>query len=144
MIDKPQMVDTAHSYTEDDVSEYSYDQAATGKLTGHGGKPLVAHVKITTAYTGAATGVRIFVVDSDSADLSSDRAIAMFPSGSCDDDGIIPTTDIDAIGDHLQCVVPPGIELKRYLGIHVVPANEALATGAQDGWFDDQMEPPNQ
>ena len=142
MMDKPQMCDTDHSYTTVDVSEFSYDQLAANKRTGHGGKPLIGHMVVKTAFTGAASGVRIFIVDDSVAALSSPRIIGLMVSQNVAADGIIPVTDLDAIGDHLQCVVPPGIKTQRYLGFQVDPVSEALATGAMDSWFDDQMEPP--
>jgi hypothetical protein len=146
MIDKPQMLDTDHAYTTVDVSEYSYDQLAADKQIGHGGKPLVGHMKVKIAYTGAASGVRIFIVDDSVEALSSPRALAMLCSqnvaGGDADIGIIPITDLDAIGDHLQAFVPPGIKTQRYLGFKVMPVSEALATGTVDSWFDDQPEPP--
>jgi len=141
MIDKPQMVSTEQAFTTDAVSEYSYDLGAANKQIGHSGKPLVMHVVVTTAFTGGDSGVRIHIVDSDAAALTSDRALGSCPSENCSDDCVIPIGDLDAIGDHLQCLVPPGIKLKRYLGAHVVPVSEALATGDMDIWFDDAMEP---
>ena len=146
MRDAPQFCDTAHAYTTVDVSEYSYDQLAADKQIGHGGKPLVGHMKVNTAFTGAASGVRIYIVDDSVATLATPRVLAMLCSqamlgGDTDDlAGVIPITDLDAIGDHLQAFVPPGIKTQRYLGFKVVPVSEALATGDVDAWFDDQPE----
>ena len=142
MIDKQHMVCTAQAFTTEALSEYSYDQEKTGKLTGHAGKPLVAHIVVTTAFTTLTSGVRIHVVTSDAAALTSDTVLASFPPTTADDDGIIAVGDLDAIGDHLQCVIPPGVATKQYLGINFVPVSEAAGAWALDAWFDDQMEPP--
>lgn len=142
MRDYGQFCDTEHAYTTVDVSENSIDLQKTGKRVGHGGKPLVAHMRVNVAFTGAASGVRIFAVDDDSADLSSPRVIAQLVGPTTSEDGVTPVGDLDAIGDHLQAVVPPGITLQRYLGFRVLPVDEALATGNVDAWYNDVAEAP--
>jgi hypothetical protein len=142
MRDYGQICDSAHAYTTADVSEGSVDLQKTGKLLGHG-KPLIAHWKVNTAYAGAASGVRVFVVDDSVDTLASPRVIAQCIGQNTSEDGVTPTTDIDAIGDELQAVIPPGIELQRYVGFRVVPVSEALSTGDTDAWFDHSPEAPN-
>ncbi len=140
MIDLPQMIMTAQAVTTEAVSEYSYDLEAADKQIGHSGKPLILHVVVKVAFTGGESGVRIHIVDSAAAALTSDRALGSCSSENCSDDCVIPIGDLDAIGDHVQCVVPPGLKLKQYLGAAVVPVSEALATGSFDAWFSDQCE----
>jgi hypothetical protein len=140
MRDYGQFCDTAHAYTTADVSENSVDLQAADKRLGHGGKPIIGHMRVNTAFAGAASGVRIFIVDDSDATLASPRVIAQLVGQNTSDEGVTPVTDIDGIGDHLQAVIPPGIKLQRYIGFRVVPASEVLTTGDVDSWFDDQAE----
>jgi len=146
MRDHPQMLSEAQAVTTVATSTSSYDQQAANKESGHGGKPLVAHVRVNAAFTGAASGVRIYLVDDSVAALTSPRVLALLASqnvsgGDTDDAaGVTPITDLDAIGDHLQAYLPPGIKTQQYLGIKYVPVNQALATGNFDAWVDDQPE----
>jgi hypothetical protein len=140
MRDYTQFCDTAHAYTTKDVSENSYDLQAANKRVGHSGRPLIGHMRVNTAFTGAASGVRIFIVDDSVETLASPRIIAQMTSQNMAEDGIIPITDLDAIGDHLQGIIPPGIKCQQYLGFWVDPVSQALATGDVDSWFDDAAE----
>ena len=147
MRDKPQMLSSEQAVTTVAVSTYSYDLQAADKQAGHAGKPIVAHVRVQTAFTGGAEGVRIYLVDDSVEAMTSPRVLALLCSqamlgGDADDTaGVTPITDIDAIGDHLQAVLPPGIKCQQYLAIKFVPVSSALATGKFDAWIDDQMEP---
>jgi len=122
---------TAQAFTTDAVSENTYDLAAADKNMGNAG--IVIHLRVNTTFTGTDSGVRIFVVDSAAAALTSDRAIAMFSSTTCSDAGVIPAGDLTA-GTELMCFLPPAIKLKRYLGLHWLPVSEAGATGDVDAW----------
>jgi hypothetical protein len=120
------------AYTTEADSTYSFDLEATGKYIGNQSTPIVFRGRVKTAFTGAASGVRAFVNTSDSADASSDRTVAAFVSENMTDEGYIPVTDLDAIGDEIYAVIPPNIPCLRYLHIHVTPVSEALATGYID------------
>jgi hypothetical protein len=142
MRDYTQFCDSEHAYTTAAVSTKSVHLQKADKMLGHG-KPLIAHWRVNVAYTGADSGVRVFVVDDDNDTLSSPRVIAQCVGQNTSDAGVTPATDIDAIGDELQAVIPPGLELQEYIGFRVVPVTEALATGNSDSWFDWSPEAPN-
>jgi hypothetical protein len=98
MRDAPQMLSSAQSVTTVACSTYSYDQLAANKETGHGGKPVVAHVRVHAAFTGAASGVRIYLVDDSVEGLTSPRVLALLCSQNVsggdthDAAGVTPST----------------------------------------------------
>lgn len=128
---------TGQAFTTDAGTTYSFDLKATGKYLGNQPKPVIFKGRVVTAFTGAASGVRVYLVSSDTASISTadEKFMAVFMSANMVYsatpllNGVIPTTDIDAIGDCIWAVIPPNIKALRYLAVRVVPANEALATG---------------
>ncbi len=119
-------------------STYSFPLGATGKYLGNQAKPIVFKGKVVTAFTGAASGVRISVITSDTGTINTadQRKVAEFISKNCAYnataaiDGAIPITDLDAIGDEIYAVIPPNIPCLSHLSIRINPVSEALATGA--------------
>ena len=128
---------TGQAFTTVANSAYSFDLGATGKYIGNQAKPIIFKGKVITAFTGAAEGVTIDVITSDTSTISTgdQKAVAHFVSklsvysATATQDGVIPITDIDAIGDEIFAVIPPNIACLRYLAIRVNPVTNALATG---------------
>lgn len=128
---------TGQAFTTDAGASYSFDLGATGKYLGNAPKQIVFKGRVVTAFTGAASGVRVYLISSDTSTISTvdEKFLAVFISPNMVYsatpllNGVIPTTDIDAIGDCIWAVIPPNVKALRYLTVRVVPANEALATG---------------
>jgi hypothetical protein len=132
MKDYEREICSEQAFTTAAVSENTWDVDAADKNLGNA--VIYAHLRVNVSFTGAASGVRIHVVDSAAEALTGDRAISTFTSTACSDDAVIPATDLTA-GTHLIVALPPGIKNKQYLGLAVVPVSEALATGNITAWF---------
>jgi hypothetical protein len=128
---------TGEAFTTVANASKSYDCGVTGKCLGNPSKPIIFKGRVVTAFTGGTEGVTIDVITSDTATISTadQRAVAHFVSkgsvysATAAQDGVIPVTDIDAVGDCIWAVIPPNIPCLRYLTIRVNPVNTALATG---------------
>jgi hypothetical protein len=120
---------TGQAFTTEALTTYSFDLRATGKYLGNMAKEMVFKGLVVTAFTGAASGIRVHLTTSAAEAGTSDRTVGVFLSSGCDDDAIIPTTDLDAVGDCIWAKIAPNIPLLQYLVISVVPVSEALATG---------------
>ena len=132
MRDSQHFLATTQDWTTEAVSTDEMDLGAANKNLGN--SQLYAHLLVTTAATTLTEGATITIVDSAAAALTSDRALAMFTSTTCSDDGVIPPGDLTA-GTHLICALPPGIKYKRYLGVHFTPASTAAGTFIFDCWI---------
>lgn len=128
---------TGTAFTTVANDTYSFDLGKTGVYLGNQAKPIVFKGRVVKAFTGGTEGVTIDVITSDTStmDTSDQKVIAHFVSklsaynATAAQDGVIPITDIDAIGDCIWAVVPPNIPALRYITIRVNPVNTALATG---------------
>ena len=128
---------TGQAFTTVANSAYSFDLGATGKYIGNQGKAVLFKGRVVTAFTGGTEGVTISVITSDTSTISTAdlKHVAFFISkldvysATAAQDGVIPITDLDAIGDCIWAVIPPNIACLRYLAIRVTPVNTALATG---------------
>jgi len=118
---------SAQAITTEAVSENTWDVDAAGKNLGNA--VLYARLEVTTTFTGLDSGINIFLTDSAAAALTGDRAIAMFSSTTCSDDGVIPVGDLTE-GTVLFCAFPPAIANKQYIGAAFVPVSEAASAGA--------------
>lgn len=128
---------TGTAFTTVANATYSFDLEATGKYVGNQANPILFKGKVITAFTGGEEGVAISVITSDTSTIATgdQRVVAWFIAKNCDYsstpayDGVILTTDIDAIGDEIFAVIPPNIPCLRYLTVRVNPVSSALATG---------------
>ena len=133
------------AYTTVANSTYSHDLSKTGKYLGNPAKPILFKGRVVTAFTGGTEGVTIDVITSDTSTISTadQKVVAHFVSplsvynATAAQDGVIPITDLDAIGDCIYAVIPPNIKCLRYLAIRVNPVNTALATGYIDFTMED-------
>jgi hypothetical protein len=135
---------TGTAFTTIANATYSFDCGSTGKYLGNQARPIVFKGRVVTGFTGAASGVKIGVVTSDTDTISTGdlKVLAWFVSalgvytGTNLTDCAIPTTDIATAGNCIWAVIPPNIKALRYLTIRVIPMSEALATG----YFEFSME----
>ena len=118
----------AQAFTTDAVSENDLNLAAASKELGLGGRPLFVHFLTTVAAGGAASGVRLAIVDDT-------VTIATGTSRIISETGILTAAQL-AINREWCLPVPPG-KLQQYLGARVIPVSEAITGMTMNIWIDD-------
>ena len=117
----------AQAWTVDAISENDINLAAISKELGLG-RPLYVHFLSTVAAGGAASGLRLAIVD-DSVTIAKATSRIIIQTG-------ILTVAQVPINRHICLPLPPG-KLQQYLGARVIPVSEAITGLKFNVWIDD-------